>query len=116
MAYKQLTLERRYEIKAYIQAGFSKATIAYKLGVHKSTITREISRNSTRNGYFAKAAHIQSLTRKKQASKHKRFTSDIQSIVERLLQLDFSPEQISGRLKRRSPSQLPLKLLKSLFH
>lgn len=102
MAYKQLTLKKRYEINAYIQAGFSKTYIAYKLGVHKSTITREVSRNSARKGYFAKEAHVQSLERKRQAKKHKRFTSEIQSIVERLLQLDFSPEQISGRLKRET--------------
>lgn len=102
MAYKQLTLGKRYEIKAYIQAGFSKSCIAAKLGVHESTITRELSRNSTRNGYFAKAAHIQAVVRRKRARKHKRFTEEIQSKVDQLLLLDFSPEQIAGRLKNET--------------
>lgn len=100
MRYKQLTLEKRYEIKAYIQAGFSKTYIAVLLGVHKSTISRELFRNSTRNGYFAKAAHQKFVVRKKNARKYIRFTEEIKSKVEQLVQQDFSPEQISGRLKK----------------
>jgi IS30 family transposase len=57
MAHKQLTLEKRYEIKAYMQSGFSKSFIANQLKVHKSTITRELYRNRVRSGYHAKAAH-----------------------------------------------------------
>ena len=38
MAYKQLTPEKRYELKAYMQAGFSMSQIAKELMVHKTTL------------------------------------------------------------------------------
>jgi len=102
MAHKQLTLEKRYEIKAYMQSGFSKSYIAQQLKVHKSTITRELKRNRVRSGYHAMTAQKKAMVRKKNARKHIRFTEEIQSKVRALLLLDFSPEQISGRLKKET--------------
>ena len=46
MSYKQLTLDQRYVIPAYLKAGFNKSQIAKELDVHKSTISRELARNS----------------------------------------------------------------------
>ncbi|MDI9550246.1 MAG: helix-turn-helix domain-containing protein, partial [Bacteroidota bacterium] len=43
---KHLTLEQRYEIYGYLRAGFNKTQIASAIGVHKSTVTRELQRNS----------------------------------------------------------------------
>ena len=40
--YKQLTLAQRYQIEALLQAGITQ--IAIQLGVHKSTISRELKR------------------------------------------------------------------------
>jgi IS30 family transposase len=100
MAHKQLTLEKRYEIKAYFQVGFSKTSIAQKTKVHKSTITRELKRNSSISGYYPKAAERKSRQRRQNARKHIKFTKDLQLKVDALLLLDFSPEQISGRLKK----------------
>ena len=54
MAYKQLTLEQRYEIKAFMQAGFSMLSILKLIGVNKSTVSREVKRNSGQRGYRAK--------------------------------------------------------------
>jgi len=100
MAYKQLTPEKRYEIKAYKQAGFSMSMIAQLLGVHKSTISREVKRNSGHKGYRPKQAHEKAVTRRKQATKYIRFTEEIKELVEFYIRLDFSPEQVSGYLKR----------------
>jgi len=100
MAHKQLTLEKRYEIKAYLQAGFSKTCIAQQIKVHKSTITRELQRNWSPTGYYPKAADRKSRKRRQEARKHITFTENIQAKVNALILLDFSPEQISGRLKR----------------
>lgn len=102
MAHKQLTLEKRYEIKAYMQAGFSKSYIAQKIDVHKSTITRELQRNSTKTGYYSKAAHKKAMKRRKEAKKHIKFTEAIRFKVRALVLLDFSPEQIAGRLKKET--------------
>lgn len=58
MEYKHLTLEKRYQIQAYKEAGFQKSEIAKKLNVHPSTIGRELKRNSSKinKRYTAKKA------------------------------------------------------------
>ena len=43
--YTQLTQEQRYQIYALKSAGLSQSRIATLLGVHKSTIGRELQRN-----------------------------------------------------------------------
>ncbi|WP_419180000.1 helix-turn-helix domain-containing protein [Aequorivita todarodis] len=45
MKYKQLSREQRYQIGALLEAGNNKSEIADILGVHKSTIGRELKRN-----------------------------------------------------------------------
>ena len=46
MAHSQLTLAQRYKISAYLQAGISKSRIALFIDVHRSTVYREVRRNS----------------------------------------------------------------------
>jgi len=98
MSYKQLILEQRYEIRAYMQAGFSKNDVAGFIGVHKSTVTREIQRNTGLRGYRPRQAHQRAMERMRAAAKHIRFTPDVKDKVESLLELDFSPDQISNHL------------------
>ncbi len=57
MKYKQLTLEKRYQISALNKLGKNQTFIANEIGVHKATICRELSRNSLPK-YSAKAAHV----------------------------------------------------------
>ena len=45
MSYKQLTFIKRCRILALWEAGASQTEIAEKIGVHKSTISREFKRN-----------------------------------------------------------------------
>ena len=99
MSYKQLTLDQRYEIQAYLKAGFSLSEIAIEIGVHKSTISRELTRNTGKRGYRTKQAHSKALARRKSARKSIRFTAAVQAIVESLLRKEWSPEQIAGYLK-----------------
>ena len=100
MAYKQLTLRERYKIKVLMQAGTSKERISNIIGVHRSTVYREISRNSEENHYDPEAAQIKSDVRRRSTRKSVRFTDDVKERVESLLRNDFSPEQISGYLAR----------------
>ncbi len=74
MSYKQLTLEQRYEIKAYMQAGLTTMKMSKQIGVHRSTIYRELKRNHGHRGYRPLQANQKAVERKKNASKNKRFT------------------------------------------
>jgi transposase, IS30 family len=97
-SYKQLTHEQRYQIKALLQTGHKKAEIARTLSVHKSTINREISRNSGHRGYRPKQAHQKAIAHR-QGKSRTRITPTHWSLVDEKLREDWSPEQISGRLK-----------------
>ena len=46
MTYHHLSQEERYQISALLKAGLTQAQISLNLGRHKSTISREVSRNS----------------------------------------------------------------------
>ncbi len=52
--YYQLTQEQRYKLEAYLNTGKNQVEIANLLGVHKSTISRELKRNVAKRGQGAK--------------------------------------------------------------
>ena len=54
MSYSQLTITDRIKIETYLELGLKPCQIASKLGVHKSTISRELRR--CQNGYSAALA------------------------------------------------------------
>jgi transposase, IS30 family len=96
MNYKQLTQEQRYHISALCKAGYFQTQIAAELGVHKSTISREISRNSGERGYRPKQANELALEKRHHAAKHITFTLALQKMVVEKILMDWSPDQISG--------------------
>ncbi|MDP6614813.1 MAG: helix-turn-helix domain-containing protein, partial [Candidatus Marinimicrobia bacterium] len=49
--YSQLTLEQRYGIYTLLKTGHNQSKIAEVVGVHKSTINRELKRNRGGRGY-----------------------------------------------------------------
>lgn len=99
MGYRRVTGEDRLRIKDGLDAGLTKSAIADKLGFHKSTVGREILRNTGRRGYRPKQA--QGLATAREASKHGPYKMNpviMTAIIERL-ELRWSPEQISNRLR-----------------
>jgi len=54
--YKQPTCEQRYQISGMRAAVWSQAQIAVEVGVDKSTISRELSRNKSQRGWRPKQA------------------------------------------------------------
>ena len=96
--YAQLTREQRYQIKALLDTGHKQAVIGRTIGVHKSTIQRELQCNTGLRGYRPKQAHEKALSRRKSKSKSM-IIADVWALVEEKLRQDWSPEQISGRLK-----------------
>lgn len=95
--YKQLTLEERYQIQAYIKLDFSARKISQLLERSNKSISRELSR-CQRLKYNAQSAHLDSINKRKRAAKRSKHGA-VKDIVHSLLKLDLSPEQIAGRMK-----------------
>jgi len=77
--------------------------IAAKLGVHKSSISREIVRNADGRSreYKANLAHRKSILRKKDKPKVLRFTQSMKDLAKTMIEtLQYSPEQIAGKCKQ----------------
>ena len=100
MSYSRVTWEDRIKIKLLLQHGKCPADIAREVGKHRSTIGREIRRNSGGRGYRIKQA--QDLAESREAAKHKayRLTEELKKLINYLLAIKWSPQQISCRLKR----------------
>jgi len=100
MKYKQLTLEKRYHISALIKAGLNQKEIALEIGVHPSTISRELRRNRDKiRGYSAEIAQVISTKKHKEKNKKFSLTKPIEKYIRSKLKQDWSPEQIAGRMK-----------------
>jgi IS30 family transposase len=99
MNYKQLAREQRYQINVLRKAGHNQTYIAALIGCHKSTISRELQRNRGQKGYRHHQADELAYDRQCQAYRS-RITWQTWQQVERLLRQDWSPDQISGYLKR----------------
>jgi len=96
--YTQLAQEERYQIYALMKAEHNQAEIAMILGRHKSTISREIRRNTGLRGYRPQQA--QRLTEERRQTKAQpRIPYSLWQQVKRLLREDWSPEQITLWLK-----------------
>ena len=96
------TQGQRYKIEAYLNASWTQKSIAEDLGVHKFTISREISRNQTKRGVY-RAAHAQMLAdeRKERFARPRRFTEDKRKFIDdKLSNEQWSPEQIVGYCKK----------------
>jgi IS30 family transposase len=104
MNYKQLTREQRYQIYALKKAGQNQTQIALVVGCHKSTISRELGRNCGQRGYYPLLADKAARQRHREAY-YPRIADETWQQVELLLGQQWSPEQITGRLKlERQPS------------
>lgn len=96
--YHQLTQEQRYQIYALKKTKHSLSEIAAVIGAHKSSVSRELKRNRGQRGYRPQQAH--ELASRRRQKSVPRITAEIWTEVEKLLRQDWSPEQISGRLKK----------------
>ena len=97
--YRRLTEVDRIRIKDFVSMGLSQLQIADKLKVHKSTISREIKRNSGQRGYRSKQAQRMAEERQAFRSSLRKWTLSLEKQVRVLLRRKWSPEQIASRLK-----------------
>lgn len=108
MAYKHLDYLTRCKIFGLWRAGLKQNEIAEEIGVHKSTISRELKRNLTyvRTAlgcwqYKPDYAQGYAETRRKEKPKRIKFTAEVEQFIREKLKEEWSPEQISGFAKRQ---------------
>lgn len=105
-SYHHLTRIQRCQIDILLKRGDSKVKIAKALNVHPSTICREIKKNSAKKRdtsqrvYKFEDAHKKSMRKRREASaRPSKMTQEIKNIIKQKINLQWSPEQISGWLK-----------------
>ncbi len=99
MKYTQLTEKERYHLELLIQECSTQKIAAEILGRSRSTISRELKRNKGKDGgYYSEAAISKTAERRKRIIPTK-FTELVKELIKEKLELGWSPEQISGRLK-----------------
>lgn len=99
MSYSRVTWDDRIKIKLLLQQGKTNTEIAKVIGKNKSTIGRELRRNSGGRGYRPKQA--QTFADSREEMKHQAYalTDELKKEIIKLLKKKWSPEQISNRLR-----------------
>lgn len=108
--YSHLSKEQRYQLQALLETEQSKNDIASILGVHRSTVYRELERNSKQycrsRDYTAGFAQQLSEKRKQIRPYHKKTGPDIERRITWLLKQHWSPEQIAAVCRKRDVPML----------
>lgn len=97
--YSRVSYEIRCQISALLKTEISIPTIAKILCFNKSTIYREIKRNSYWNGYRAQNANQLAKKRFKACKRKTKINGAVEKIVQSALKEGWSPEQIAGRIR-----------------
>ncbi len=104
MSYYHLTIENRKSIERFYHLGYSISKIATLTGFHKSTISRELRRNPSRDyGYNAIGAQRKATKRRKNSVNQPKLltnTNAYQAVTKGLC-LYFSPEEISNSMPEK---------------
>jgi IS30 family transposase len=95
MNYQQLTEGQRYQIALLYEDNFTLTEIGRRLGVNKSTISRELRRNRVSDGYKPDKAQRLCEVRRSSSAK-RRICPKTVDFVEFALGWKWSPEQISA--------------------
>src|SRR5437879_10076663 len=102
MMYRQITFAERYTLGVLRRGGLSPAAIARTLGRHRSTILREVRRNSAHSDgtYRPPLADWYARGRRSHSRRNRQFTAAEWARIQVLLREDWSPEQVAGWLRR----------------
>jgi IS30 family transposase len=106
-----LTPSEREEISRGLAAGESLRTIAARLGRCASTVCREVNCNGGRRKYRAQKAEEQASKRTRRPKRcWLAINERLRVVVAGKLRQDWSPEQISGWLKREYPDDEAMRI------
>lgn len=97
--YSRVSYEIRCQISALLKTEISIPTIAIILGFNKSTIYREIKRNSYWRGYAPRNANDLAIKRFTACRRKPKIKDRVERIVQSALKEGWSPEQIAGRIR-----------------
>lgn len=105
MKYKHLTPQQKYAISVMLQRPKTMTAIVEIIGVSRSTVSREVKRNSDGRGkhvYRWELAQRKYEKRLKHRLHYIKFTDEMKRTVHRLIVYgQYSPEQIAGRFTMR---------------
>jgi transposase, IS30 family len=102
--YKQISVEERSAIAVGLSEGFSMRAIARMLKRPHSTIMREISRNGSAIVYAPHVAQARCRKRKRRQVGKLVSRPGLWTEVQDMMRKGWSPEQVSGKLKRMYPN------------
>lgn len=110
MSYTHFKPEQRNELSILLRAGHSQKEAAKLLGKTASAVCQELKRNpaNTKIGYDAGLAKKKTEERRMEANRRfRKIENDpwLRSYIIKKLKKYWSPEQISGRLKRKWPNE-----------
>lgn len=106
MSYSHFNIKERNTLQSMLDKGANVISIAEKLDKHISSIYREVSRNSNKHSYCCLNAEKTAVKRRNDSTSFsKRGNKDLMKTVNRLFEMDLSPEQISGRIRLERPKQ-----------
>jgi len=111
---KQLTITQREELALMFHQGCKQSQIAAALGVHQTTVGRELSRNKLHKSKYSpsNAQHWMKLRRvwaKEKVPKWYERAKLLKYVTEKL-RLFWSPEQISGRIRLDFPGDNSMRI------
>ena len=103
---QQLTLPQRAILAELLEQNTPKAKIAERLGVHRSSIYRELARNSGPVGYIYQEAQQRTDVRRWLRRRRRKIEQPpLKEFVCQGLQKRWSPDQIAGRIRRAFPDR-----------
>lgn len=101
MSFTQVTERERYFISTALVEGFTKTSIAYALNRSRSTIQREIKRNSDRRGHYKPfIANNIAVFRRSDCRRKSYFTNEEWGAVFDKLRIQWAPEQVASRFAK----------------
>jgi len=96
--YNHISNHQRIELATLHRNGYSVSNISKQLKLHRSTVYRELKRNSRpRGSYDAYYANEVSEIRKERFAKNRKFNTQMMGVINEKLEFQqWSPEQING--------------------